>query len=250
MFSKDKPLKKATEGISFPGIKATPHYTVPHFDPHKIKSAFQRMGILAGTNLKPHSDRPGITVAAGGKSPYKPIPPKERFFTGGVMPGKAKTPTEREVGRGRVEQAYKEGGPKAAKKEYYDFFGDDIGSKKHEELHGLFQRVNDLYGKVARRKVATHLVNKIPPEHRKVIESWWDEHPWGGIKNTPAHQKHEEMIAHVTSYLNSPKRRATEKVASMVYSNKTDHKKLHHSMKQAIGAMRMAGKKIKPSHLK
>lgn len=108
--------------------------------------------------------------------------------------------------------------------------GGGCATKHHEDTHRLFDRVEALHGSDVRKKLASHLLAKLPAEDLKTLRSFV-ERSYDG----PADD--EEHVAELVSYHN----RGPSKVT---FDRGTDS-----GMKAALKVVRQAAKKVRPEHL-
>jgi hypothetical protein len=75
------------------------------------------------------------------------------------------------------------------------------GTQHHEDLHQMFNRVQDKYGHEARVNLASNLFSAIPEDNRHAVREY--VHHLYGQQEPPSNRWHEEHLAHLITYLNS-----------------------------------------------
>lgn len=129
-----------------------------------------------------------------------------------------------------------------------------VATQLHEDHHMLLNRVQNKYGGKASINLTHNLFNSIPEQHRKSVQEYVSS--LYGTKKIPAAKYHEEHLAHLLSYLNSPKHRELYHRATPghwdhernVMSDKG--REFQTNMKQAYRALQGAAKKASPQWTK
>lgn len=113
-----------------------------------------------------------------------------------------------------------------------------IGTQQHENLHLLFNRVGEKHGHKARLNLAHNIYNAIPPEHRQGLQNYVASKY--GKKAIDPKLWHEEHLAHLLNYLNTP----SERDVFHRTANHTDEDRFHFNvkMKEAYRAVQAASK--------
>lgn len=125
----------------------------------------------------------------------------------------------------------------------------------HEDLHQMFNRVQNKHGNEGRVNLASNLYNAIPEEHRNAMREYVN-HTYGGSgKEPPANRWHEEHLAHLLSYLNSHSDRMTFHQKQGTWDNNLKSltpkgKDFNIKMKQAHRFVQQAAKKADKRWLK
>lgn len=102
----------------------------------------------------------------------------------------------------------------------------------HENVHRIFQRIEDKYGRQARANFSRNLVAAIPNTLGRFVERY------GKAAAGKTQMPHEEMIGHLISYLNDSKRRTAFHTSSK-FNEKQGH--VHHAiMKRAYKHLQAA----------
>lgn len=81
-------------------------------------------------------------------------------------------------------------------------YGDTtLGTKLHEDLHGMFGQVHTKYGKEARTNLANNLYHAIPPQYRSSVDAFQDYYNPPGTHRPE--MESEEKLARLINYMNS-----------------------------------------------
>ena len=207
--SKVNKIEKAKAFITFPGMGVPKRdYTIGYRDPKYTEGAVNR---LAGKKI---AQEPTRGLAAGRMKEKGKIPHKERTFAGGLNT--------------------KLTGPIAS----------DLGTQRHEEQHGIFQRIGEEHGANTRWAVGKHLIDSIPREHRARFHALANEAP--SVRGAHKSLKNEEKVSFMHSYLNSPTYR---KQVHKAWENKgMDPLIIDRTIKGVHNHIRREAANLKPEH--